>query len=400
MINLPDDDPEIVKLFLQFLYTGNYDDGVNIHWAIPSTVAYSSVDAINDALSYAPGVLIPEDTEDAVDDQGDPEDARGNDHLSEHDPEDREYNEDRAYDNDAASTPSEPEEEYLEVHGTGITGLDGTDHRPNVDYDSFKRPPLRPFERPPVNPELVKAYLNERNDMFLHLRLYIMGDKYDVPSLRLLARDRFYRAAEMGWEYSDTFADVVDELYSSTPETEAVMREIVCRLVGSRMGEKPVRDKMVVVMQKHDDFAVDVFNYILQHHSLADIVDKIYSSTTNTEADMRDIVCRCVGGCTSEKSAGKNIASVIQKHSRFAADVLSYVLPHHGFADVIDELYDSTPNTETVMHEIMCRFVGACIGDESFPDKTVPLKQKHGDFAVGVLNSILQDYSLLKIKPV
>lgn len=399
MINLPDDDPAIVKLFLQFLYTGNYDDGVNLYWGTPSTVAYSSMDAVNDALSYAPGVITPEDKEDAVVDQDNTKDARGSDHLSEYDPDDREYNEDRAYDNDAASTPSEPEEEYIEVHGTGTTGLDGTDHRRNVDYDSFKMPPLRPFERLSVNPELVKAYLNERNDMFLHLQLYIMGDKYDIPSLRLLSRDRFYRAAEMGWEYSDTFADVVDELYSSTPETEAVMREIVSRLVGSRMGEKSVRDKMVLVMQKHDDFAVDVFNFILRHHSLADIVEKLYSSATNTDTDMREIVCRFIGGCISEKSVGKKIASVIQTHSRFAADVLSYILPHHGFADAIDELYESTPNTETVMHEIMCRFVGSCIDEESASDKTVPLKQKHGEFAVDVISSILQEYGLLKSKP-
>ena len=357
------------------------------------------MEAINDALGYAPGVHISEDTEDVVDDQDDPEDARGHDHFSEYDPEDREYNEDRAYNNEAAPIPSEPDEEYSETYDTEITQSDSTDHGPKLNYSSSKMPSYRPWEHVIVIPELVKAYLNERNDMFLHLRLYIMGDKYDVPSLRLLARDRFYRAAEMGWEYSDTFADVVDELYSSTPDTETTMREIVSRLAGSRMCEKSVRDKMVLVMQKHDDFARDVFNHILQHHSLADVVDKIYSSTTNTDADMCDIVCRFVGGCTSEKSVCKKIAPVIQKHSRFAADVLSYVLPHHGFADVIDELNCSTHNTEMAMHDIMCRFVGSCIGEDSASDKTEPLERKHGDFAVDVLNAMLQDYGLLKSKP-
>ena len=61
--------------------------------------------------------------------------------------------------------------------------------------------------------EAMQRLVKIRNDMTLPLRLYIMADKYDVPALRLLARDRFYRAVELEWEHAECFPDVVDELH-------------------------------------------------------------------------------------------------------------------------------------------------------------------------------------------
>lgn len=112
--------------------------------------------------------------------------------------------------------------------------------------------------------EVLHEFAELRQDLFLPLRLYIMADKYDVPALRLLARDRFYRAAEISWKTADAFPAVVDELYSCTPNTEIAMREIVCRLVGSSLHDDKLRQKMEPVMRKHGDFAVEVINYTLQ----------------------------------------------------------------------------------------------------------------------------------------
>jgi hypothetical protein len=106
--------------------------------------------------------------------------------------------------------------------------------------------------------------LHDRQNFFLHLRLYIMADKYDVPALRLLARDRFYRAAETSWRVAKSFPAVIDELYSCTLPTEIAMREIVCRLVGTDIRGDGQRERMNEVMRKHGDFAVGVLNYMLE----------------------------------------------------------------------------------------------------------------------------------------
>ncbi|KLO84733.1 uncharacterized protein LW93_5014 [Fusarium fujikuroi] len=116
--------------------------------------------------------------------------------------------------------------------------------------------------------EGLKKLAELRNDMTLPLRLYVMVDKYDVPAFRLLARDRFYRAAELVWEEAECFPDVVDELCQTTPPTDTAMREIVCRLVASVIHVPRVRDKMRSVMMKHGDFAAGVVEYSIHLHTL------------------------------------------------------------------------------------------------------------------------------------
>jgi hypothetical protein len=116
--------------------------------------------------------------------------------------------------------------------------------------------------------EGLKQIADLRSDMTLPLRLYVMADKYDVPALRLLARDRFYRAVELVWEEAECFPDVVDELYQTTPPTDTAMREIVCRLVAAVIHVPRVRDKMRSVMIKHGDFAVGVMEYSIHLHTL------------------------------------------------------------------------------------------------------------------------------------
>ncbi|KAF5249645.1 hypothetical protein FANTH_4953 [Fusarium anthophilum] len=115
--------------------------------------------------------------------------------------------------------------------------------------------------------EGLKQLAELRNDMTLPLWLYVMADKYDVPALRLLARDRFYRAMELVWEEAECFPDVVDELYQTTPPTDTAMREIVCRLVAAVIHVPRVRDKMRSVMMKHGDFAVGVMEYSIHLHT-------------------------------------------------------------------------------------------------------------------------------------
>lgn len=103
----------------------------------------------------------------------------------------------------------------------------------------------------------------QRQALFLPLRLFIMADKYGVLPLKLLARERFRRAAEMLWESVDYFPDLVDELYSNTPVQDGGMRSVVCRLVGLRIVDSEQRQRFEPVMHKHGEFAAEVINYWL-----------------------------------------------------------------------------------------------------------------------------------------
>ncbi|KAM0553364.1 hypothetical protein ACHAPJ_007377 [Fusarium lateritium] len=245
IIELPDDDPYVVRCFLEFLYKGNYCDGVNCDWGRPSLVAMLDPETVQRNLQNPAGVeqgTIPyhqlpapaEDKAESVDGDYMPPDEE-----------------------------EEPGEEYNEL--CGITVPEGNEKQ-DLSQEAAQK-----MERLSLLPkaEGIKQLASLRDDMALPLRLYVMADKFDVFALRLLARDRFYRAAELVWEEAESFPDMVDELYQTTPPGETAMRDIVCRLVGARILNPQVRDKMRPVMAKHGDFAVGVLEYAIHLGTLS-----------------------------------------------------------------------------------------------------------------------------------
>ncbi|KND88834.1 hypothetical protein TOPH_06483 [Tolypocladium ophioglossoides CBS 100239] len=98
---------------------------------------------------------------------------------------------------------------------------------------------------------------NKTISLFTSLRVYVMADKFDVPGLKLLVRDRFYHSAAAYFETFDQFPDVVDELYETSPPYDQLMRDIPYRLIAAAWN-RPIMDKMVPVMLMHPDSAVGV----------------------------------------------------------------------------------------------------------------------------------------------
>ncbi|KAK7432412.1 Kelch-like protein 10 [Neonectria magnoliae] len=247
-IELPEDDPEVVKRFLEFLYTGSYTDGVALNAGKPSTAAMLTPEEIQESLNSPPGIIIdrpstqPKEMARKVFNLTTPPlttgPQAGRSTTSSEDP--------PADDGNWSTQTSEkdgeePEEEYNDFDEVGSYG--------DQDKDDSQS----------------TAGAEMRGDFFLHLRLYILADKYDVPALRLLARDRFYQEVEFTWEETERFPELVDELYRNTPPTDTAMREIVCRLVGNRILDDDVREKMRPVMVEHGDFAVGVMEYHMMY---------------------------------------------------------------------------------------------------------------------------------------
>jgi hypothetical protein len=61
-VNLPEDDPEVLECFLQFLYTGNYEDETHPAWTKPADVTMLSPEEVAVDLSMAPGRACPRQT--------------------------------------------------------------------------------------------------------------------------------------------------------------------------------------------------------------------------------------------------------------------------------------------------------------------------------------------------
>lgn len=58
---LQDDDPDILRLFLQFLYRGNYDDGLTPCADRPTVPALMEPDEVSNQLKKDPGLFVVEE---------------------------------------------------------------------------------------------------------------------------------------------------------------------------------------------------------------------------------------------------------------------------------------------------------------------------------------------------
>ncbi|WQF89307.1 Putative BTB/POZ domain-containing protein [Colletotrichum destructivum] len=259
-VDLPEDDPDILERFLEYLYTGNYDDKVLPKLSTPANIALMNHEEIMEELSHPPGVVLPvrplkgpRDSEPKPGGRGTK--LSGSAFDSDDDSDDSDYQE-----GDHGRKPPGPEdcfeteneEEYdklcVEIEQDCVAIQAVVDEDQVTDRNAF-----------------IRHQAVVRNDLFLHLRVYVMADKFAVPALKLLARNRFYRAAELAWEVAEEFHAVVDELYTNTPETDVDMRGIVCRLVGNNVFDDRVMERLEPVMRKHGDFAVGVLK-----HSIAE----------------------------------------------------------------------------------------------------------------------------------
>ncbi|KAF5572219.1 hypothetical protein FPANT_13258 [Fusarium pseudoanthophilum] len=259
-IELPEDDPDVVERFLEFLYTGTYTDGVNFTWGKPSTAALLDPETVIQNLQQPACGSQEEDmssTEEEGSQEGDTEGDQEGDQ--------EEFQEGSQDGSQDWITDDEPDEEYNEYDEQAGSPSDNGEAVGDEKSELTKAAEAVAEGR---RQEGLNQLAKLRNDMTLPLRLYVLADKYDVPALRLLARDRFYRAVELVWEEAECFPDVVDELYQTTPPTDTAMREIVCRLVAAVIHVPRVREKMRNVMMKHGDFAVGVMEYSIHLHTL------------------------------------------------------------------------------------------------------------------------------------
>lgn len=64
--------------------------------------------------------------------------------------------------------------------------------------------------------------------------MYEIGDKYAVTGLKQLAREKFFRAACSFWD-SDDFAPAAHHAFSTTPEHDKGLRDIVKNTISQHM---------------------------------------------------------------------------------------------------------------------------------------------------------------------
>ena len=66
----------------------------------------------------------------------------------------------------------------------------------------------------------------ENLDLLLHTKVYALAEKYDIPSLKRLAREKFEVAMACSYDSPD-FAHAIEHVYCSTLDTDRGLRDVV-----------------------------------------------------------------------------------------------------------------------------------------------------------------------------
>jgi hypothetical protein len=69
-------------------------------------------------------------------------------------------------------------------------------------------------------------YETDESNLLTHTRIYALAEKYDIPALKTLAKSKFEMAMACYYD-SPEFADAIEEVYSSTIDSDRGLRDVV-----------------------------------------------------------------------------------------------------------------------------------------------------------------------------
>ncbi|KAL5115329.1 hypothetical protein ACEQ8H_006774 [Pleosporales sp. CAS-2024a] len=87
---------------------------------------------------------------------------------------------------------------------------------------------------PDWNSKVLPPPVGSSIQLLLHAQMYGIGDKYDVMGLKQLAREKFLRSATEYWDSND-FAPAAHCAFSTTPEGDKGLREIISHIISKHM---------------------------------------------------------------------------------------------------------------------------------------------------------------------
>lgn len=128
--------------------------------------------------------------------------------------------------------------------------------RPSLDLPEGKihSPKVR-AKTPPLDSDSESGYdsLEEAEEsteteshLLLHTRVYALAEKYDIPSLKQLARRKFEMAMACYYD-SPEFAQAIEEVYCSTLDSDRGLRDIVLEAFKSHPQLASTQDVFTVI---------------------------------------------------------------------------------------------------------------------------------------------------------
>lgn len=89
-------------------------------------------------------------------------------------------------------------------------------------------------------------YETDDSHLLTHTRIYALAEKYDIPALKMLAKQKFEMAMACFYD-SPEFADSIEEAYVSTIDSDRGLRDVVLQAFRSHPQLANTQDVFAVI---------------------------------------------------------------------------------------------------------------------------------------------------------
>lgn len=107
----------------------------------------------------------------------------------------------------------------------------------------------------------------EDPEVLRHPRVYALADLFRIEELKKLSVRKFEeQIGKQNLWSSEAFADCIREVYTTTPDQDLLMRNVVVQVVVAHIKDLSKRKWIQDLIRDEGDFAVDLFQKISEKH--------------------------------------------------------------------------------------------------------------------------------------
>jgi hypothetical protein len=141
----------------------------------------------------------------------------------------------------------------------------------HLDYDDHRSEVFQPQGStesiPAVNnttAEVEQPAELSASSLLINAKTYIIGDKYDIMSLKEWAVTKYKEVLPATWN-STSFIESARLIFENTPESDLMLREVIIQKVTENAKALFDHSEFVALLQSHGDFATEVLRHVLFH---------------------------------------------------------------------------------------------------------------------------------------
>lgn len=147
--------------------------------------------------------------------------------------------------------------------------------------------------------ENAEAIASTEEDLTIHIKVYILGDKYDIPSLKKHVVKKF-RERIIRHSSTPLLFESIILLYENTQEFDRDLKEVMLERVHEKRHLMALEDNFCDMLRNCPNFATDLIIYETQRQSIERVVFRCERKSCMAEGLF--IPCKECGGLVGEPS--------------------------------------------------------------------------------------------------